>query len=177
VTETARLDVLETEHRKIFESLEGIKKSLDNNINSVNRLTAKFEAHAMEEKSFELTIRNIDDNVTGMKIEMAKNPMYRTKAIKDEIDPVWGQLRTQDAAFKQFQIDAKDTHDNMDKDITKGIKDWVKTLSAIVWAAAIVIAAASYNSYDTRAKFIDQHIKSNTENIAKLEKIIRTKLK
>lgn len=101
---------------------------------TLNILLVKLEAHFIEEKEYEQTIRNIDDNVDKITVQLAGGAMERHKEIQLVVDPIWDTIRKHDARFSASETSIKN-------DIRKNALSHIQLL----WGAlAIIVSMGIY---------------------------------
>ena len=86
-------------------SLENKVSHLDN---TVAKLMGKIDAYLDEKKEHERTLRNIDDNLKALTVQMATSTGERHKEYEEQITPIWNVVRKHDSRFHECGAAIKD---------------------------------------------------------------------
>lgn len=127
----------------------------------VTKLLVKLEAHFEEEKKFDQTLRNLDDTLKLMQLDLARQPHVRGKEIRVVTDSLWTTIRKQEKALVDFKNCSQKEHSTIERrvkdDLRKEASRHVKATWALLGILCITIGGIYYD--------IREDIKGNAEHI------------
>ena len=136
--------------------LSSLEEKVSHLDNAVAKLVVKMEASLEEKREYEKTLRNIDDNVRALSIQMATSSGERHKETEIVLRPIWETIRKHDDRFHKCEIEIKE-------DIKKDARSHI----SIVYLFMIVISSlAGYIYINDRTVLIDD-VEQNASNIEK----------
>lgn len=151
---TERLDALELEHISIKKELSSLDKL-------VTKILVKMDTHFNEDKRYEKTIRNIDDNLNSLLIDLAKQPMVRSREMATVAEPLWESIRKIKNDISEFETKADKEHQYLKMTVKEELRKEAKSHLILAWSLIIgIVIMIGYN-----VKIIDERINDNTKHL------------
>lgn len=155
-----RLDSIETEHAALRRELNELDKM-------VTRILAKIDIHFSDEKKFEKTIENIDDNLKALMLDMAKQPMIRNREVQAIVEPIWESVRSTKKEISDYKTLAEKEHQDIKHQVKNEIRSEAKSHIIVAWTlvvAIVVIAGYSIKRIDERIQENGKSLERHHEN-------------
>lgn len=127
----------------------------------VTKLLVKFEAHFIEEAKYDKTLRNLDETLKMLQLDLARQPHVRDKEIQVATDRLWDSIRKQEGKLADFKDCAKEEHVVIERrvkdDLRKEASRHVKGTWALFGLLFLIMGVVYYD--------IREDIKSNAAHI------------
>ena len=163
-----RLNQLEVSHSDISKSLQEITVSVERLSGIVALTNSKVESHIRDEKNYEQTIRNIDENVTALRVDLAKTPAETKNIIENKLAPLWESVRKHDGELQEFKVLATKEHSDVGEKVERKIQKQASVLVVVCWALIAIIYQEVREDLKTQAALINkihpQHLIINRES-------------
>ncbi len=152
-----------------FKNIEDNIKNLTDQVTTLDKLVSKLvtslDAHTTSERDMEITIRNIDRNITDLMIKMAAGPGERQREIQTIVNPIWEHIRKNDKKLKECEehINLKLEHhgDRVKSELRAEAKFHIQ----VIYVALAVLCGLGGYAYLSDLSNIKDDIKNNTTHI------------
>lgn len=132
-------------------SLEAKVANLDS---AVARMIAKMEMQVEDRRIQEQTLRNIDNNVKSLSVQMAASSGERHKETEVLLHPLWEVIRKHDSRFHECGATVK-----------KELRDEAKSHLALVWVGLMAIVSLAIYIYSNDRQDVKNELYSIVQHI------------
>jgi seryl-tRNA synthetase len=139
-----RVEKLEKQQQEMRRSIDNLANEQNETSKAIGRLEQAFEAKNKSDDEIIITLRNLDDSLTELKVDIAKAPLLNLETIQKEVHPVYEILRRNSEEITTVKINLqKEIADVTTKEQTKREKsEWKlqKQAGILVVACGVFIA-------------------------------------
>lgn len=156
MTESQRVASIETAVHDLSSQVVSLEKQMSKLSNDLSR-------DSDDRKSFEATLRNVDNSLNSLILKFTALPMERHSDIQKFVDPIWIQVRKHETKFGECGDEVK-------ADMRKEAKSHI----GVVWLAVILVATMGLYIFNNAESDIIEDIRENRSLIKQHMKNVGT---
>lgn len=149
---------------KLSEEMELAVKQRSVSDKMLTELSVRLEAHYNEEKKYDQTLRNIDDNVNTIKVQMASEPLKRNERIVEAVKPIQYDIHALETEFHEYKLEAGQERVVCADKVKSELRTELKSHAAVLWIGLLIAGGLAGVIYSQIAKDLDT-ISANQQQI------------
>lgn len=143
-----RIDSLETVVRTL--ATQQIERD-----KTMERIMVTVEAHIAEESKdearYDQTMRNLNDTLKQIQLELAGQPSVRSREIRDETERLWSSMRNQQEKFIEHKDHCAVVHSSLDRNVKDDLrKEAGRHFKGIYVAGGVLVLLVSALYFDMK---------------------------